>query len=567
MGVGYLSGPLVSVVLAAFTDAAVAGRAAAAVSFAIAAGLLLIFDVMMTHFAHLSYYELGQLQQLELTEEVASIANGGVGIEQFDNHEFSETLTLVTEKLYQVRMALEATLQLGGVLVQAILTTVILAGVDPWLVLLPLLALPSVLVSNRAQRLVEAAREATAPDVQLSRHLVAISTTAASAKEIRLFGAQNVIVERQRAAWAAVTVRLWAAHRRSALLRSCGQLLFTAAYGSAILLVLSRAASGRASVGEVVLIITLAVQVSVQVASTLGLLGTLQTAGRLVGQMARLRELASPFLGAPGRELVRVPDVLHTGIRLERVSFAYPGTDRLILDDVSLDIPAGSTLALVGENGAGKSTLVKLICGLYQPTSGRILVDGVNLWDCDPEEWRSRIATLFQDFACFELKLRENVGTGRLEDVDDDERIRAALQSARATAVVTSVPGGFDGLLGHSYGDGAELSGGQWQSLGLARMHMRPGSLLLALDEPAAALDASAEHDLFERFVHSATSVGAVHGAITVFVSHRFSTVRSAHRIAVLDNGRIVESGAHDALMAVGGIYQELFSLQAGAYS
>jgi ATP-binding cassette subfamily B protein len=258
--------------------------------------------------------------------------------------------------------------------------------------------------------------------------------------------------------------------------------------------------------------------------------------------------------------------VLGDGIRLEGVSFSYPNSDRPILRDVDLHVRAGSSLALVGENGAGKSTLVKLLCGLYAPTGGRILVDGVDLATVPVQEWRSRIAMLFQDFARFELRLRDNVGVGDLRLIDDDAALDAALGAARAKGVKALLPDGLEGLLGRQFGDGTELSGGQWQSLGLARASMRTTPLLLALDEPASALDADAEHALFERFVDRSRQVRESAGAVTLFVSHRFSSVRTADHIVVLDGGTVLEEGSHQALTRRGGLYAELFALQARVY-
>lgn len=559
LAAGYVAAPVAAVLLAAFTEAALDGRGDAALTLSVGIGLVLVLDLTMAHFAHLSYYELAQLQQLAIGREIADVVNGSPGIEAHDNPRFSETLTQLGDRIFQVRAALEALLLLGGSLLQGLLTAVVLARVDPWLVLLPLAAVPAVLAGSRAQRIVDAARTGSASELQLARHLVEIGTTAATAKEIRLFGARQAVTERHGTAWRGVTQRQLGGELRGALVRAAGQVWFAVAYGAAILLVLRRAARGEAGVGELVLTLTLAVQVGGQVAAALGQLGRLQSAGRITELLADLRAL-----GAVSEDSGHAapPPALREGIRLEHVSFAYPGSDRKILDDVSLFLPADSSTALVGENGAGKSTLVKLLCGLYRPTEGRILVDGTDLADLDPEQWQQRLATLFQDFARVELTLRESVGVGRLAALDDDAALRAALVDARAGALEGKVPGGLDGLIGRGYGDGQEFSGGQWQSLGLARTVLRADPLLLVLDEPAAALDAAAEHSLFERFAAASSASGT-----TVFVSHRFSTVRLADRIVVLDGGRVAEAGSHQELMARQGLYQEMFDLQAGAYT
>jgi ATP-binding cassette subfamily B protein len=269
------------------------------------------------------------------------------------------------------------------------------------------------------------------------------------------------------------------------------------------------------------------------------------------------------------------PVALHLkeGIRFEHVSFAYPGTERLVLDDVNLRFEPGSVVAIVGENGAGKTTLVKLLCRLYRPTSGRILVDGVDLSRMPPDQWRLRLAGAFQDFYRFEFKTRHTVGVGDLPRLDDVPAVSAAVDRAGAADVVTQLVAGLDTQLGPTWPDGVEISFGQWQKLALARGFMRDRPLLLVLDEPTAALDAETEHALFERYAAAARhgspgaqSQPAPDGRITILVSHRFSTVRMADFIVVLDGSRVVESGKHEALLAKSGQYAELYRIQAAAY-
>ncbi|QJW35119.1 ABC transporter ATP-binding protein [Cellulosimicrobium protaetiae] len=573
--VGFLAGPLVGVGLGLFTDAMVDADVARAVGLACAVVALVVAELMLGHFAHLSYFEVADLQQLYLLDEVAELTHGSTDLAELEDPERVRLLTSVTEGLQRVRLALEGTLQLGGMVLQVLVTTVILGLVEPWLLLLPLAALPPVWFADRAQRVLDAARDAAADDVRLSRHLVTAGTSGSSAKEIRLFGARNLVADRQRAAWDRTTTVLWSAHRRSALLRAAGQVWFALAYGAAVLLVLRSAASGTAAIGQVVLVVTLAIQVSTQVAGALSLFGNLQDAGRTVEKLLQLRATATPpgAVGTPGGVAAegepavgRLPARLAHGLRVEDLTFTYPGADRPVLDGVTLDLPAGATVALVGENGAGKSTLVKLLCGLYRPTSGRVLADGVDLAEVAPTAWQSRVATLFQDFARLELSLREDVGIGRVDALGDDDVLWAALDAARARPIAERSPDGLDQVLGTSYADGTQLSGGQWQTLGLARTLLRDDPLLLALDEPASALDATAEHALFERFTETARRTGTTSGGVTLFVSHRFSTVRDADLIVVLDGGRVAEIGTHDELAAAGGSYAEMYALQAAAY-
>jgi ATP-binding cassette, subfamily B, bacterial len=278
-------------------------------------------------------------------------------------------------------------------------------------------------------------------------------------------------------------------------------------------------------------------------------------------RLAWLEDYAAALRG--GADLP-APARLAEAIRLEGVSFAYPGTDRLVLEGVDLVLPAGAVVALVGENGAGKSTLVKLLCKLYEPTAGGIFVDGVPLARVRTPDWRRRLAGAFQDFFRFELPVRHGVGVGDLPRLDDDEAVRAAVARAGATDVVERLPAGLATQLGPTWPGGVEVSYGQWQKLALARGFMREEPLLLVLDEPTAALDAETEHALFERFAAAARDGAS--GRVTLLVSHRFSTVRMADTIVVLDGHRVAQVGSHEALMAQGGAYAEIYTLQSAAY-
>jgi ATP-binding cassette subfamily B protein len=273
-------------------------------------------------------------------------------------------------------------------------------------------------------------------------------------------------------------------------------------------------------------------------------------------------------LRVTGPRRVATPGRLGEGIVLDGLRFAYPGTqDQTVLGPLSLELPAGRAIALVGMNGAGKTTLVKLLCGMYPPTEGRILVDGVDLAQVDVEEWRARLTAAFQDFVRFQFRLRESVGVGELARIDDRDLVRAALARAGSEGLEQELPKGLETQVGNRYTAGQELSGGQWQRIALARGLMRQTPLLVVLDEPTASLDPPTEAALFARYIRAARELGAAHGTITLLVSHRFSTVRTADLIVVIDGGRVVESGSHEQLIAAGGQYAELFQLQARAYA
>jgi ATP-binding cassette, subfamily B, bacterial len=565
MFAGYIAAPLAALVLRSLTDSVLGGQLGPALTFALLAALLLVAQLMLSHFAHLDYFEVAELQQNRLRGELMALVNGPPGIDHLDRADFADSTGLVRDGLFGSTRALEAVLQLAGLFLQTAVTAGILIDLNPFFAFLPLCAVVPVLLERVAQNAVESAREQTAERLRLNKHLIELATTVGSVRELRLFGGEHELLARQRRTWDEVTAAMWRGQLKAAAYRAIGQGFFALGYGGAIVLELASALHQHASIGDLVLVITLAVQVSVQVSGALGLLSLLQTAGRTVDRIQALRSIAASAPRRPAR--ATVPSRLGRGITLEDVSFSYPGSAEPVLSGICLEIPAGQTLALVGENGAGKSTLVKLLCGLYLPTSGRILADGVDLADMDPEQWRARVATLFQDFTRIELTLGESIGHGDVARISDPSAVEAAVSQARAERVLRSVTGGLNGYVGRSYTHGAELSGGQWQTIGLARSLMRQAPLLLVLDEPAAALDASAEHELFERYASSAGRAGRGQGGVTVLVSHRFSTVLMADRIAVLEQGRLAEFGSHRDLLAAGGLYAELFALQARAYA
>jgi ATP-binding cassette, subfamily B, bacterial len=248
------------------------------------------------------------------------------------------------------------------------------------------------------------------------------------------------------------------------------------------------------------------------------------------------------------------------GIRFEDVGFRYPGQEHWALRHIDLQVPAGQSLALVGQNGSGKTTLIKLLTGLYFPTEGRITIDGKDIRAWDPQVLRSRLSVVFQDFNQYQLKLKENVGLGSVPHMEQAQRLERAIDRGGATEVVSGLKEGLETPLGRWFKDGVELSGGQWQKIAIARAFMREESDILILDEPTAALDAEAEQAIFARFA------ALTKGRTSILISHRFPTVRMADRIVVLEKGAIVESGTHEELVRNGGRYAALFRLQAQGY-
>jgi ATP-binding cassette subfamily B protein len=262
-------------------------------------------------------------------------------------------------------------------------------------------------------------------------------------------------------------------------------------------------------------------------------------------------------------EPVPVDGSPHTTIRLESIRFAYPGRLEPVFDDLDLEIPAGRSLAIVGENGAGKTTLVKLLCRFYDPQAGRILIDQTDLRDFAPEDWHRRVAAIFQDYVQFGLSAYDNIAFGALHRRDDRDLVMEAARLAGADEFIERLPRGWDTVLSHEFTDGTQLSGGQWQRLALARalFAVRAGAGVLILDEPTAALDVRGEADVYERFLE------LTKGTTTIVISHRFSTVRRADSIAVLEHGKVVERGSHDELIAAGAVYARMYALQASRFT
>jgi ATP-binding cassette subfamily B protein len=262
-----------------------------------------------------------------------------------------------------------------------------------------------------------------------------------------------------------------------------------------------------------------------------------------------------------------VPNPMREGFVFENVGFQYPGSDRWAVRNVSLTLRPGERVALVGENGAGKTTITKLIARLYEPTEGRILLDGVDLRDYDLASLRHAIGVIFQDFVRYDMRFDENIGVGEIEsvrmnlDTGDEvpDAISAAARNSLAESLLSRMPAGYKQMLGRRFEEGVDLSGGEWQKVALARAYLRDAQVLI-LDEPTAALDSRAEYEVFVRFSE------LVAGRMAILISHRFSTVRMADRIVVLSGGEVVESGTHDELVARGGLYEELFRMQAAGY-
>jgi ATP-binding cassette subfamily B protein len=439
-------------------------------------------------------------------------------------------------------------------------TVALLASIHPALALLAVFALPTVLTSTWRPGVERAAMEQAAPHQRLSRHFFTLATTASPGKEVRVTGIGERLMQQRRETFDRAYALTSAVRWQSAIWHTLAWSIFGLAYVGAVVFV---SAGLRAPADSVLLVLAAGSRLSAYVGATVSEIGFLR--GFWMDGSRRLAWLEDYAASLSADADLQPPARLRRGIRLDHVSFAYPGTSRLVLDDVSLMLPAGSVVALVGENGAGKTTLVKLLAKMYEPTSGSILVDDVPLARIPAEAWRARMAGAFQDFFRFEFRARHTVGLGDVPRLEDEGAVRTAAGRAGAEDVTTRLPSGLDTQLGPTWPDGVEVSFGQWQKLALARGFMRDRPLLLVLDEPTAALDAETEHALFDRYAAAARTDEAS-DRITILVSHRFSTVRMADIIIVLDGARVVEMGAHDELMMKGGQYAELYGIQAAAY-
>ena len=500
---------------------------------------------------------------LTMNRDLMRLAGRTPGLEHHERPDYLDRMALLREDTRVLADALRQAIVAVVLVVRVVTTALLLASVHPALLVLPFFSFPSLWTGARSRRIVQQARESSASQGRLLDHLLGLSAGVTGGAEARIFGLGPEISQRARRLWDDRAEVIARAQLRASLLQAAGWATFAVGYAAAIVWVVMRALDGDATAGDVLLVVVLAAQVNGQVGQSVALLGTSLDAAKAVDRWLWLQDYAAG--AAPPAEAVPPPRPLREGISLRGVTFRYPGTDTDVLHDVDLDLPAGATVAIVGQNGAGKTTLVKLLCRFYAPTSGTITVDGVDLQALDVEAWRAQLACGFQDFARLELKLRESVGVGDLPRIDDAPAVAAALARTEGADVAGGLAEGLEAQLGRQF-DGAELSTGQWQKVAVARAVLREAPTLLLLDEPSSGLDARAEHVLLERYTVAAREVAATTGAATVLVSHRFSTVRSADLIVVLEDGRVVEQGTHDDLVAAGGVYAELYAIQARAY-
>ena len=384
-----------------------------------------------------------------------------------------------------------------------------------------------------------------------------VAASDATAKEVKLFGLSEFFIRR----YADLAERFYAANRQLAIKRAASGGVFTAlsslAYYGAVAFIVVQAVLGAVTVGTLTFLIGAFERSRGLISSVLLQSAHVYEEGLFLRDLFGFLEM-QPRTQSPSRPLP-VPRPIRQGFVFEDVGFRYPGREEWALRHVSFTLHPSERIALVGENGAGKTTLVKLLTRLYDPSEGRILLDGEDLREYDLDALRAEVGVIFQDFVRYDLVARENIGVGRIEAIDDAARIEDAAAKSLAAQVLAGLEKGMEHMLGRRFEGGANLSGGEWQKIALARAYMRDAQVLV-LDEPTAALDARAEYQVFQRFSELTA------GRMAVLISHRFSTVRMADRILVLGGGEVLEDGTHEALVAAGGRYAELFSLQAAGY-
>lgn len=494
---------------------------------------------------------------IALESHIAQLQGSIPTLTHQENPTYLDRLAVLRNEAFVLEHMYASLFTLGGWVLRLGVTLALLASVNPALLLLAVVAVPPVVSAVMRPAAERAAEEAGAVHRRLARHLYVTATTAGPGKDVRITGVGPRLIADRRAAWDRSFTLISAARRTSAAWHAAGWGIFGVGFVVAVVAVVHLQ---HASPGQVLLVVTAGARLTGYIGATVGEVGFLR--GIWMDGARRLVWLEDYARSVTAMADLAAPAALTQGIRLRDVSFSYPGTSARVLDRVSVDLPVGAVVALVGENGAGKSTLVKLLCKLYSPDSGLILVDGVPLDRIDTEQWRTHLSGVFQDFFRFELRARESVGLGDLEYLDDASAVAGAVERADATDMVNALPQGLETQLGPTWREGTDLSFGQWQKVALARGFMRPRPLLLVLDEPTAALDAETEHAIFERYAEASRTSGAT----TLLVSHRFGTVQMADFIIVLDDARVIETGSHAELMARGGHYADLYSLQAAAY-
>lgn len=497
---------------------------------------------------------LGNLLNERILEKALTL-----GVQHFEDSETYDIMQNARREasMRPLSLALDAVSVVKSLLMLASFA-VLLWTISWWSVLVLLLAaVPSFLAETKLSGDAFRLYSWRAPEARRLNYLEWILTRDSHVKEVKLFGLGPTVLGRYRALFAKFLGEDRKLAKKRLWLGTLLGVLSLGAFYVCYLLVAGRAAEGRITVGDLTLYLAVFRQGQAAFEAVLGAVAGMYEDALFLSNLTGFLELKVDVEAThgPAKTLPKGPHALV----LEHVSFRYPGKDALALSDVSLTVKPGEKLALVGENGAGKTTLIKLLLRFYEPTAGRITYGGVDVRELDVADLRARVGAVFQDFVRYQFIAAENIGVGQPEKLDDRAAVEAAAEKGGATDVIAGLPQQYDTMLGGWFEKGHELSGGQWQKLAIARAFMRDAEVLI-LDEPTAAIDAEAEVALFERFQALAKDRTAL------IISHRFSTVRMADRIAVLEGGKLTELGSHEELLAKGGRYARLFTLQAQGY-
>jgi ATP-binding cassette subfamily B protein len=530
---------------------------------------LVVLQTSMQRVSGLVRGLLGARLSVDINVQILSKALT-LDLRHFEDPQFYDQLTRARREASSRPLAMVTdVLQLGQSVLMLLGYIGLLWSFSPLAVLvLVLAALPAAAGEMRFSKVAFRLRNWRAPETRRLNYLEYVLASDEHAKEVKVLGLGPVLLDRYR-----TLGESFYREDRSLAVRRAGwgallSLLGTLAFYGCYLFIVGLAAAGRITLGEMTLYVVAFQRGQQAFQSSLSGVGGLYEHDLYMSNLfeylaiptAAQAALASMGTTAAATDAGAAVVQAERGIRFDGVGFAYPGQDKFALRGINLFIPAGQSLALVGHNGAGKTTFIKLLSGLYQPTEGRILLDGQDLRTLPEEVLQRRIGVVFQDFNQYQFSVRENIAFGSVEHLADEPRIERAVQRGGAEEIVRGLPSGLETMLGRWFQKGVELSGGQWQRVALARAFMREQADILILDEPTAALDAEAEHQVFQRFAELSA------GRTALLISHRFPTVRMADRIVVLEGGGIVEQGSHDELLAAGGRYASLFALQAKGY-
>ena len=496
---------------------------------------------------------LGQRVNVMILEKALTLQ-----LTHFEDSEFYDKLTQARREASSRPLSLvNRTFGLAQNTISLISYATLLFAFSPWAVVILVLAgLPSFFAEAKFSGDRFRLFRWRSPDTRMQIYLETVLAREDSVKEVKLFDLGPRLLQRYRD----IFKKLYAEDRKLTLRRDgwgfvLGLISTAALYGAYGWIALATIAK-EITLGAMTMYLMLFRQGQAAVAAILSSISGMYEDNLYVSNLYEYLE--QPILAQSGA--IQTGPEPGRGLEFEHVSFAYPGAAKPALDDISLQIRPGTSLALVGENGSGKTTLIKLLTRLYEPTSGRILLDGLDLKEWDVGALRRRIGVIFQDFGRYQFKVGENIGVGDVRYIDDEERWEKAAATGQAAPFIEDMPARYDTQLGRWFKDGRELSGGQWQKIALSRAFMRSDADILVLDEPTAAMDAASEAAVFDYFRKMSEN------KMTILISHRFSTVRAADQIIVLHDGAILERGDHETLMAEDGQYAHLFRLQAKGY-